>query len=430
MNRGTIAEINLNALSGNLHVINELSKGRPAIAVVKADAYGHGAVEVSRRLVRDGIKYLAVAFTEEAKALRDAGITAQVLVLFDPDIGDIFKYNLVPVISSKGAALALSKEAERAGKEVGVHIKVDTGMGRLGLTGSDAGDIAAIADLKNIRIDGIMSHFSEADLADISFAQVQMEKFSNLRQALSAKGLKIKLFHIANSAAVITLPDSHFDAVRPGLMLYGYSPLNDRDASCVMRHEIKDKDNESFDASRITHYASRSFDASRITHHASRSFDASRITHYASRSFDASRITHHALRSLIPVMTVKARIIALRKLSAGAPISYGRTFITQRDSLIGVVSAGYADGFDRRFSNNATMLVRGKRVPVVGRVCMDLSMIDVTDAGGVQEGDEAVILGRQGNESLDASDLAFRAGTIPYEILLSLGSRARRVYHG
>ena len=389
MHRGIIAEISLSALSHNLAVVRKLSNDLPAIAVVKADAYGHGAVEVSGRLAGDGVGYLAVAFTEEAKELRDAGIRARILVLFDPDAADILTYDLIPVIGDTKNALAVSREAQRAGKEVGVHVKIDTGMGRLGIAGETVGAIAEIAGLKNIRIDGIMSHFSEADLADASFARQQTGRFNAVRNALAERGIHPKVFHIANSAAVIALPEAHFDAVRPGLMLYGYSPLEDRQALSVERQASKDKNNN---------------------------------------SLDARRSTLDAQRSLIPVMSVKSRVLALRRLPAGAPVSYGRTFVTERDSLIGVMSAGYADGFDRRFSNNAEVLVRGKRAPVVGRVCMDLTMVDVTDVGGVQEGDEVVILGRQGGESVDACELALRTGAIPYEILLSLGSRARRVY--
>lgn len=367
MNRGTVAEIDVHALSHNLSVVKSLAPHRPVIAVVKADAYGHGAVEVSKRLVRDGVEYLAVAFTQEARELREVGITAPLMVLFDPDPGDIIKHNLIPVIADKKAALALSKEARQNNRTIGVHIEVDTGMGRLGIAGDAVREILEIASLEGIAVEGIMSHFSEADLSDTSFAQLQMERIRVLQRALSAKGLQVGFFHLANSAAVMSLPESHFFAVRPGLMLYGYSPFQ-----------------------------------------------------------KPEYLT--AVDGLKPVMTVKTRMVALRRLPSGAPISYGRTFVTQRESLIGVLSLGYADGFNRLFSNNAEVLVKGKRVPIVGRVCMDLTMIDVTEVEGVTERDEVAILGRQGNGSIDASELAKRVNTIPYEILLSLGNRARRVY--
>jgi len=363
VNRGLTAEIDLNAVSHNLKVIKDIARNLPVIAVVKADAYGHGAVKISGRLINDGVEYLAVAFTGEARELRDSGINAPILVLFDPDAEDIFKYGLVPVIGDKKTADALSKEAERRNTALNVHLKIDTGMGRLGFAGDPVKEILEIAGMRGINVEGVMSHFSEADIKDESFARMQIASFDSVRKELLQKGLQIRLFHIANSAAVESLHESNFDAVRPGIMLYGYSP--------VLTSNLQ----------------------------------------------------------LIPVMTVKAKILTIRRLPAGAPISYGRTFITKRESLIGVMAAGYADGLSRRLSNNAEVIVRGKRVPVVGRVCMDLTMIDLTDIGHVEAGDEAVIIGRQGNESIDADELARRADTIPYEILTSIGYRAKKVYY-
>ena len=379
MNRGIVAEIDLKAISNNLGIIKSLSNNRAVIAVVKANAYGHGAVEVSRKLVSDGIGLLAVAFTDEAKELREAGINAPVLVLFDTDIDDIFNYNLIPVITSKKTAAVISKEAEKTAKRINVHIKVDTGMGRLGITGDAAKEILEIAGLKGIHVEGIMSHFSEADLADTSFARLQIARFGAIQNELYKSGLRVKLFHIANSAAVLTIPESYFDAVRPGLMLYGYSPSE--------KSEVRSQKSEVNDSELLTPNS-----------------------------------------KLIPAMSVKARIVAIRKLPPGIPISYGRTYFTKRDSLIGVISAGYADGFSTGFSNNAEVLVKGNRVPVVGRVCMDLTMIDLTDVEDITEDDEVVIMGRQGNESIYASELAQRINTIPYEILTSLGNKAKKVY--
>ncbi|MBF0328259.1 MAG: alanine racemase [Nitrospirae bacterium] len=365
MHRGTSAEIDLNALACNFMTVKRLCGDTDVIAVVKADAYGHGAVEVSKKLIECGAGYVAVAFTDEGIALREAGITKPILSLFDSDPIDIFEYRLTPVISDFNRAEILSKEALKRGLNLALHIKVDTGMGRLGLTGNAADTILKIAEIENISISGVMSHFSEADLADGSFARLQIDRFATLKNRLYEKGLKIKTYHIANSAAVLNLPESYFDAVRPGLMLYGCSPIKNR---ASQKNELE------------------------------------------------------------PVMTVKSKILSLRKLAAGTPISYGRTFITKRESVIGVISAGYADGFSRRFSNNAEVLVRGLRVPVVGRVCMDLTMLDLTDCHESSEGDEAVLIGRQGEESIDAAESALWADTIPYEILTSLGRSARRVY--
>jgi alanine racemase len=367
MHRGIIADIDLGAVSANLRAVKALAGHSAVIAVVKADAYGHGAVEVSETLVGAGADYLAVAFTAEAVKLREAGITAPIIVLFDPDLGDILKYCLIPVLSDCKTALAFAREAERRKTRIPVHIKVDTGMGRLGLTDRPANQILEIAAEKGIVVEGIMSHLSEADIADPSFTKTQLDAFTALKMELLKNGLHIKMFHIANSAAVMNIPEAHFDAVRPGLMLYGYSSC-DRTA----------------------------------------------------------KASHGA--SLQPVMTAKARLISLRRLQTGTPISYARTFVAKRESLIGVIAIGYADGFSTRFSNNAEVLVKGKRAPVVGRVCMDVTMIDLTEIEGVTEIDDVVIIGRQGTESIGASELAKRIQTIPYEILTSLGSRAKRRY--
>ncbi len=367
MQRGVLAEIDLGAVSANLQTVKSISGNRKVIAVVKANAYGHGAVEVSRTLIRSGVDFLAVAFTEEARELREAGIQAPVMVLFDPDIEDVLNYDLIPVISDMKSARIFAREAEKRGKRIPVHIKVDTGMGRLGLRDNPAEDILEIATNRSLRIQGIMSHLSEADLADPSFAKLQVDSFKALRAELVRKGLDVQLFHIANSASVLAIPEAHLDAVRPGIMLYGYSPCyNGAGASYEM--------------------------------------------------------------PLKPVMTVKARFVTLRRLPAGTPISYARTFVTGRASLIGVMAVGYADGFNTRFSNNAEVLVRGKRTQVVGRVCMDLTMVDLTDVGDVSEDDEAIIIGRQDGQFMGADDLARRIQTIPYEILTSLGNRAKKRY--
>ncbi len=363
MERGLVAEIDLQAVSHNLRVIRQITGGRPVIAVVKADAYGHGAAQVSKRLVSDGAEYLAVAFMGEARELREAGITVPILVLFDPDVHEAFEYNLTPAVGTLKAAFDLSREAQKRGRNINIHIKVDTGMGRSGLLGQVQSDILEIAGLKGITIEGVMSHFSDADISDSFFACSQIAAFNTLRNDLDAAGLNIPLYHLANSAAVMALPEAHCDAVRPGIMLYGISS----------GHPAADP-------------------------------------------------------GLVPAMSAKARILALRKLPPGSPISYGRTFVTARESLIGVMAAGYADGFSRLFSNNASVLVRGKRAPVVGRVCMDVSMIDVTDIEGVSETDEVIIMGSQGGESISAEELAQWSNTIPYEIMLSIGSRARRIY--
>jgi alanine racemase len=363
--RGPIAEINLSAIAHNLQSVQRIVKNRPVIAVVKADAYGHGAVTVSKKLVERGVSHLAVAFTGEARELRESGINSPILVLFDHgDIKDYFDYDLLPVISSFDTAFRLSREARNRDRKVEIHVKLDTGMGRLGLHGYDIiNNILKISDMPGLQITGLLSHFSEADLADGSYAMVQLERFNTIRSELTKKAGKALLSHIANSAAVMTLEQAHLDAVRPGLILYGYSPFAKGPSS-----------------------------------------------------------------DFIPAMTIKAKILDIRNVPEGTPISYGRVFVTKRPSRIGVLAMGYADGFNRLFSNNVHVIVKGEKVPVVGRVCMDLTMVDLTDVPGVEIGNEAVIIGKQGNYTITADDLAGKANTISYEILTSLGNRSRRVY--
>jgi alanine racemase len=380
VSRGAIAEVSLSAIAQNFHTVKKIVKNRPVIAVVKADAYGHGAREVSRRLLHEGAESLAVAYLGEAIQLRESGIQAPIILLFDtPHLDEYIHYRLTPVLYSYERAHRLSQEAEKRNALLKVHVKVDTGMGRLGLHGNHAlHDLLAISELPGLEIDAMMSHFSEADLADRSFAMEQLAKFTALRQALTEK-LKRNIFsHMANSAAVLALEKAHLDAVRPGIMLYGYSPL-------------------------LTLIPSGS--------------PADKVNKNGSEPIE-----------LIPAMKIKTRILCLRNVPAGTPISYGRTYITKRPSRIGVLPVGYADGYSRRFSNNAYVLVKGKRVPVVGRVCMDTTMTDMTEVGDIQENEEVVLLGKQKNEGVTADELAQRADTISYDILTCLGNRARRIY--
>jgi len=357
MHRGAIAEIDLDAISHNLAIVKEVTGGRHVIAVVKADAYGHGAVEVSKRLEAEGVYSLAVAYTDEAVRLRDAGIKSRILVLFDRQgLSDLFEYNLIPVIHDFQTAARLSSEAGKRNRSMDVHIKVDTGMGRLGFDACNIEDIAAISRMDHINIAGLMSHLSDPDMAE-----EQLGRFNALRKVLPGK----LICHIANSAAIVSFRDAHLDAVRPGILLYGCLPVKN-----PIAQEPR------------------------------------------------------------PAMTVKTSVLSLRRLPEGSPIGYGGSFITGRETLVAVLPVGYADGYCRAFSNNADVLVRGKRAPVIGRVCMDLTMVDVTEVEGVAEGDEVVLLGRQGGEEITVSELAMRAGTIPYEIMTSLGNRSRRIYAG
>ncbi|MBM4140885.1 MAG: alanine racemase [Nitrospira sp.] len=390
MDRGAIAEVNLSAIAYNFQAVRKIVKNRQIIAVVKADAYGHGAVEVSKRFIKEGASYLAVAFIDEAVKLRDAGITAPIIVLFDrKEVREFFDFKLIPVVYNVDDALSLSTEARKRNTVLHIHVKIDTGMGRIGLSGNPLIDeLEKIAKMERIKITGLISHFSDADLSDKSYATVQLEKFNKVRETLSRK-LNRKIFsHIANSAAVLTFKDAYLDAVRPGIMLYGYSP--------IQKSEVR--------------------------------ADSTPSLTLPPRGGGQGWGGVSEFVDLIPAMKVKTKILCIRNVALGSPVSYGRTFITKRQSRIGVIPVGYADGYNRLFSNNADVLVKGRRVPVVGRVCMDLTMIDVTDIKNVREDDEVIMLGQQGKESITAYELAFRAHTIPYEILTSLGGKSRKTY--
>lgn len=356
--------IDLSALRYNYKKLKKLAGGIPAIAVVKADAYGHGAVEVSRALEEEGADFLAVAYLSEAKALRQAGIKTEIIVLFDEGEGEVHAFAelaLTPVLHSPEAALAFSAEGMKRGRPVNVHVKVDTGMGRMGMPLESAEqEILKMAGLPGIRITGLMSHFSEVNPDDLSYARLQLARFRGLRESLSREGIR-PLCHMSSSASTLLMPESHLDCLRIGLLLYGSLPFGASGPGWDFR----------------------------------------------------------------PVMKVKSRVMGLKKLRKGEPVSYDRTFIAPRDSVIAAVPVGYADGYMRAFSNRAEMLVRGRRAPVAGRVCMDLTLLDVTDVMDVSKGDEVVLLG----DGLSHLELAARAGTNPYEIMTSLGRGARRSYY-
>ncbi|MCX8070155.1 MAG: alanine racemase, partial [Thermodesulfovibrionales bacterium] len=270
MQRGLIAEIDLKSLVNNLNIVKGLAKNSEIIAVVKADAYGHGSIEISKTLINEGINILAVAFSSEAIELREAGISCKIISLFDVDIDSVLNYSIIPTISNIKQAQRLSYVALQKGIPITAYIKIDTGMGRTGFDSDNLEtEILEVFSLKGLVIEGVFSHFSEADLKDNEFAYSQIKRLTKIRSLLFDKGIVLKYWHISNSSALMSLPEANLDAVRPGLILYGYSTLEDN--------------------------------------------------------------IHFDLR---PVMTVKTKILQIRKVKANKPISYGRTFITKRDSNI------------------------------------------------------------------------------------------------
>jgi len=377
------AEIDLNAIANNVRELRRRTRPQAKLmAVVKANGYGHGAAEVARTALANGAEWLGVARLPEAVALREAGLTAPVLVFgYTPpaDAVRLIDYDLSQSVYSLDTARAYSAAAEARGRKIRVHLKVDTGMGRLGLVpaalrGSNLGHVVGedfireattIASLPGIEPEGIFTHFAAADSADLSYAKRQLALFIEVVAALRANGLEFAVRHAANSAAVIGIPESHLDLVRPGIALYGLRPSGGV-----------------------------------------------------------------ALAGMIlkAAMALKTRIVQLKAVPAGTAISYGMTYRTPQPTVIATVPAGYADGFRRQFSSQGRMLVRGRRVPVVGRVCMDLCMLDVGAAPEARVEDEVVIFGRQGPESISADDLAHELGTINYEIVCDVAARVPRVY--
>lgn len=372
--RPTTAHIDLGALRHNLAQVRRLAGAREVIAIVKADAYGHGAVPVARALAAEGVSRFGVALVEEGRVLREAGVRGEILVLggfVEDQAAEIVELGLTATIFHAGHADALNEAARRAGRAAPVHAKIDTGMGRLGFAVDAAPDaVAALARCAFLRLEGLMTHFADADLADPAYAREQVARFDAVAETVRRAGVRIPIRHAANSAAVMAASwrsaggGPLYDAVRPGLMLYGVHPGPAVGSGVDLR----------------------------------------------------------------PVLSLTTRILLLKRVPPGMPISYGRTFVTRRDSLIAVLPIGYADGYPRALSNAGRVLVRGRAAPVVGRVCMDLTMVDVTDVPGAAEGDEAVVIGAQGAAAITAEDVAAGAGTIAYEILCGIGPRVPRRY--
>jgi alanine racemase len=364
--RPTHAEIDLSAIEFNLRQVRDIVGPDVRICpAVKADAYGHGAVEVSRLLVESGVDMLSVAFIEEAIELRDAGIDVPIMLLqpaFIEQIPEIVRYDVTPTVCDIAFARELSRQA--AGKQK-VHLKVDTGMGRVGVQPETAPVFAAeLAELPRIELEGIFTHFPSADEEDLSFTYRQIHQFVRIVEAVEATGVHIPLRHAANSAGILNCADSYFNMVRPGIMLYGL-------------------------------------------------YDSP----FVSREIEL----HQAL-------TLESRVAFLKELPPGRTVGYGRTYTAGRPTIVATVPIGYADGYNRRLSNRGHTLVRGARVPLIGRVCMDQIMLDVTDVPGVCVGDEVVLYGRQGGGEIPMEEIEEIVGTISYEIVCAISKRVPRVY--
>ena len=360
-------DVDLQALRSNFHQATEnLPDGLPTIAIVKANAYGHGAVPVSQTLVKEGACILGVATVLEARELREAGIEGRILILgrmVAEEIPAALRWQTEITLHHSEMADLLSATAAAKGVTVPVHIKVDTGMTRLGFDRQTARkEIERISSLPGLDLKCVYTHFANADLADQEFTETQIRRFQELRSSL-AETQSGTCCHLANSAAILTGKSPEGAVVRPGLMLYGSSP---------------------------------------------------------SPAIDTGKIE--------PILSWKCRIVQVRDVPEGVGISYGHDYFTSRPSRIATVAVGYADGYMRCLTNKAQVLVRGKRAPVVGRVTMDMTMVDITDIPDAAVGDEVVLIGKQGDDTITAEELAAWADTINYEIFCGISHRVPRYY--
>ncbi|HLL55266.1 MAG TPA: alanine racemase [Myxococcaceae bacterium] len=372
--RPTRVELDLDALRGNLAQVRALAPGAEVLAVVKANGYGHGAVPCARALERQGVRFLGVALIEEGLELRNAGIRAPILVLSGAYEGGyelLVEHDLTPTLFRPEHLTGLGQAARKLGRTVDFHVKLDTGMGRIGLLPHELeGFLDEATRTPGVRLDGVLSHFANADLADPAVTSEQVRRFKAAVARMRERGFSPSFRHLSNSAGVVSLPEVRdgleLNLVRPGLMLYGLAPAE------WMREKV----------------------------------------------------------ALSPVLTWKTGIIHLKRVAEGTPISYGGTWVARRESLVATLPLGYADGYSRMHSNRAQVLVRGRRAPIAGRVCMDLCMVDVTDVPGVAVGDEVVLLGEQGGERITAEELARLSQTIHYEVICAVGARVPRRVKG
>ncbi len=367
----TWAEIDLDSIAYNLRAIRAQTKKHAKImCVVKADAYGHGFFEIAKTLQENGADAFAVATFEEALLLRKHGFKELILVLGRVDEAyaeEMVKNDISVAVFDMSLAKKLSDSAMKLEKKAKIHIKLDTGMSRIGFDISDesADKIAEVCALPSIEPEGIFSHFACADEENKKPSQEQFSAFSDMLKKLEDRGIIFTYRHICNSAGIIEFPEYHLDMVRPGIILYGCYPSDEVDKNVL---------------------------------------------------------------PLKPAMTVKARIVRIDTKSAGTSVSYGGTYKTTKPTKIATVSIGYADGYLRALSNKAYMSIRGVKVPVVGRICMDLCMIDVSDVNTISVGDEVIVFGNGGENDETATSLAAMADTISYELLCAVGNRTPRVY--
>lgn len=365
------AEIDLDAVAYNIkNIRKKVKKETMIMGVVKADAYGHGAVEVSKVLLYNGADWLGVAMIDEAVQLRKNNIMVPILILgYTPEaeIEDVVRYDIIQTVFSYEMAKMVSDAAVKLGKTAKIHIKVDTGMGRIGfIPEENIGDeVLKISKLPNIEINGIFTHFSTSDEKDKTFTKLQYDRFKYAIDEIEKKGIKLAVKHCANSAAIMDFDDLGFNMVRAGIILYGMYPSDE-----VIKENL----------------------------------------------------------SLKPVMSIKTHISYVKKVGKNIPVSYGRTYYTNKESVIATVPVGYADGYIRKMQNGGRVIVKGHYANIVGRVCMDQFMIDITDVPDVSSGDEVILMGSDGKLSITAEEIANVLDTINYEVVCMIGKRVPREY--
>ncbi|MBI4652582.1 alanine racemase [Candidatus Desantisbacteria bacterium] len=360
-------EINLDNIIFNMQKLRgKVGPDIKIMAIVKANGYGHGLCEIGHTVLESGADFLGVATIYEAIKLRQSGIKVKIFLtnaVLPEQIDEIIKWDITPFVYDIKLVKALDAELKKASKKISVHVKIDTGMGRLGLAPENFLDfITELQSLKNLNFEGVLTHFAQSD--DEEYTDFQLERFNVIINKAYKRGITFTYIHCANSAALLRCPDTYFNIVRPGISIYGLYP-------CVkLQNKIE----------------------------------------------------------LRPAMKVKAKIIFVKNVPIGTSISYGRTFLTSRPSVIATIPVGYADGYSRILSNKGEVIVSKRRVRVVGTVCMDSFMIDVTEVPDIKTGDEVTLLGREGDEEISAEELAMKTGTINYEIVSNIGDRLPRVY--
>lgn len=366
------AKIDLDAIASNMDRMKQnLNPNSKIMAVIKADGYGHGAVQIAQMLEKvDYIWGFAVATLDEAVVLKSEGIIKPVLVLgcvFPDQYMEMLKYDIRMNVYTEEMAEAISQMATREGMTAYMHIKLDTGMTRLGFDTSEESveTIARIASMQNVCMEGIFTHFAKADETDKAFTKKQIQDFMWMTERLKEKNVEFQYEHCANSAAIIDVPEANFDLVRAGISTYGLYPSED---VCKGNVQLK------------------------------------------------------------PALALKSHVAFVKEIEAGTPISYGGTYVSEHSMKIATIPVGYADGYPRNLSNVGYVLIRGKKAPIVGRVCMDQFMVDVTNIDGVSFGDNVTLIGKDGNETITVEELSELSGRFNYEFVCDLGKRIPRVY--